>query len=183
MSMGSGNNKLFVDYHQTKQERSDSLKLKMINQSNKMFNSKGRPNDMGMMKSMPHSMRAFNNVFGPHMLRKFPPQTMMVKQNMQQMPPMNYGMPGMMPGMGGIDPQQMEGMDQTQRRDFYGERLFTKISSNPQYSAMNEYFSKIVGIFLDLDDQVIERLINDDTYFSQQVNETVRLLTEKTSSN
>ena len=30
-------NKLFVDYHQTKQERLEYLKLKMINQNQKMF--------------------------------------------------------------------------------------------------------------------------------------------------
>ncbi len=174
--MTVGNNvKLFVDYHQTKQERSDILKLKMINQSNKIFNHKGKPGEMpGMMRSMPHNMRAFNNVFGPHMLRKFPPQTVFMKPNMQQqqqMPPMQYGMPNqVMPVQMG-----MENLDKSTRRDFYGEKLYTKISSNPQFSTMNDYFSKIVGIFLDLDDHVIERLINDDVYFSQQVVETVRV--------
>jgi len=38
------------------------------------------------------------------------------------------------------------------------------------------YFSKIVGIFLDLDDPVIEKLISDDLYFHNQVLETVRVI-------
>ena len=35
--------------------------------------------------------------------------------------------------------------------------------------------TKIVGIFLDLDDPIIERLINDDGYFHNQVMETFRV--------
>jgi len=43
-------------------------------------------------------------------------------------------------------------------------------------------FSNIVGIFLDLDEPVIERLITDDKYFDLQVRETIRLLAEKEST-
>ena len=68
-------------------------------------------------------MRQFPpNMMGPQMLRKFPPQTNFMKPNMGQ-------------------PQQMmnmEGIDKNQRRDYYGDRLFTKISSNPQFANLNE---------------------------------------------
>jgi hypothetical protein len=123
-------------------------------------------------------MRALNSVFGPHMLRKFPPQTMFVKPNMPHPnmyphPQMPMVPPQQFPPQ--FAPVQLDGLDKNARRDYFGEKLYTKISSNPQFSNMAEYFSKIVGIFLDLDDQVIERLINDDVYFGQQVYETVRV--------
>jgi len=173
------NTKLFVDYHQSKQERSEYLKLKMINQNNKLFNQKGgKLGDMPpMMRNLPQNMRALNSVFGPHMLRKFPPQTMFVKPNMPH--PNMYPHPQMPMVPQQFPPQfapvQLDGLDKNARRDYFGEKLYTKISSNPQFSNMAEYFSKIVGIFLDLDDQVIERLINDEVYFGQQVYETVRV--------
>jgi hypothetical protein len=85
------------------------------------------------------------------MLRKFPPQTAFM---------------GPMPIP--IDPHA--------KRDFFGEQLFTKISTNKQFGHISEYYSKIVGIFLDLDDAVIERLIHDELYFTQQVIETVRVI-------
>ena len=101
-----------------------------------------------------------NPNFGPHMLRKFPPQTAFVK------PPMYPQQMGGMP---------MDMLDAGARRDYYGERLFSKISTNVQFGKISDYYSKIVGIFLDLEDNVIERLIHDDQYFVQQVSETVRV--------
>jgi polyadenylate-binding protein len=44
ITLGNNNQRLFVDYHQTKNERNDYLKLKMINQA-------------GKMKDMPPMMR------------------------------------------------------------------------------------------------------------------------------
>ena len=44
------------------------------------------------------------------------------------------------------------------------------------------YFSKIVGIFLDLEDNIIEKLLKDDKYFQEQVEETIHLLSEKGKS-
>ncbi len=38
------------------------------------------------------------------------------------------------------------------------------------------YFTKIVGIFLDLDEQFIVKLIAEDKYFADQVIETVRVI-------
>ncbi len=88
----------------------------------------------GMM--MPQNMMMGRNQY---------PQ-MMPPQMMQQ--PMNMNMP----------------VDKNTRRDYYGDRLFSKISSMPQFGNMTDYFSKIVGIFLELEDAIIERLINDDGF-------------------
>ena len=85
------------------------------------------------------------------MLRKFP----------NQMP--------MRPTMG------VEMLDKNARRDFYGERLFTQISRMPQYAPHADLFSKIVGIFLDLEDNIIQRLIEDPHYFNAQVIETINV--------
>jgi hypothetical protein len=99
---------------------------------------------------------------GSQFLRKFPPQT--------GAPFMNQKIPMHM--------QQrvsLEGLDKNQIRDYYGERLFAKISSNPQFAQISNYFPRIVGIFLDLEPGIIENLINDEEYFARQVNETVRV--------
>lgn len=149
------------------------------------------------MRPFPQGMSGM----GPHMLRKIPqnfggmgqfdmkmPMDMMMQQGMhmggnmmnpmmQNMPPMNMPMNNMMD----VDPEIMN--DPQAKRNYFGERLYTKISSNPNYSHVSDLFSKIVGIFLDLEEPVIERLINDDTYFDVQVRETMRLLAEKGSSN
>lgn len=45
--------KLFVDYHQSKQERNEFLKLRFMNQSNKMSTQKGMKMDMRMQMGMP----------------------------------------------------------------------------------------------------------------------------------
>ncbi len=94
--------------------------------------------------------------FGPHMLRKFP--------NQMGFPPQ------MNPNMAPIDT-----LDKNAKRDYYGEILYTKISTNKQFGQIAEFYSKIVGIFLDLDEQILERLIHDEQYFTQQVVETVRV--------
>jgi len=131
------------------------------------------------------------------MLRKFPNQTQFRNpmDGMGQMPmemfmhpnmqmggmQMNQMMnPNMMMG-GGVDINMVQDMDATAKRDYFGEKLYGKISSNPHYVGMSDMFSKIVGIFLDLEELVIERLINDDTYFDIQVRETMRLLAERGS--
>jgi len=98
----------------------------------------------------------------------------------------NIKKPRMMPPYG-IRPQQAminmphqqvetQKMDPSARADYYGEQLFTKISRTPAFANYANYFSKIVGIFLDLDDAVIEKLLKDDKYFHQQVQETIKLL-------
>ena len=136
----------------------------------------------------------------PHMMRTMPGYGMEMMGNMGGMDKMAMemmrqqqmgGMPMNMMGMGpmGTMGMPMMGMDQDMlmndpnaKRDYYGERLYSKISSNPNYANISDFFSKIVGIFLDLEEQVIERLIKDDTYFDIQVRETVRLLAERNNN-
>jgi RNA recognition motif-containing protein len=156
--------KLYVDYHQTKKERTEFLKLKLLK------NNDGRNNKQ-------------NQMFQPGM-PMFPP---MNQYPMMPMPrPIMMPFNGMRQPMMGMPPQQppmdTRNMDKTSRQDYYGEQLFTKISKNPKFEHHANYFSKIVGIFLDLDDKIIEKLINDDKYFEQQVEETIHLLTEKQKS-
>lgn len=105
----------------------------------------------------------------------FPPN-----MNMMQMPgPMmmnNRQMPGMMPQQ--MMNQQMNmniPVDKNTRRDYFGDRLFSKISSLPQFSKMTEHFSKIVGIFLELEDSIIEKLCSDEAFLVSQVNETYKV--------
>jgi len=165
--LGNGGSKLFVDYHQNKTERNEFLKLRFMNLSNKNQGQKGMKMDMRMpMGGMPMMGGKFNpGMFPPNMgMMQFPgPGGMMMNRNMpnmmhQQMmnPPMNMNMP----------------VDKNTRRDYYGDRLFSKISSMKQFSNMTEYFSKIVGIFLELDDNIIEKLIADEGFLVSQVNET-----------
>ena len=144
-------------------------------------------------------MRDFpNNAYNQNMLRKFPGNNMdpnygmypgmeMYNMNMN----MGMGMPNMgmgMPNMNIMNPNQpismemVKNLDSNSKREFYGERLFNKISNSPQFENCKDLFSKIVGIFLDLEESVIERLINDDGYFDLQVRETLRLLAERNSS-
>lgn len=126
------------------------------------------------------------------MLRKFPqqgmemgmypPMDMMMQPNMHHMG-MQMNMMGMnnMPVQGQmpmqIDPEILN--DPNAKRDYYGEKLYSKISQVQKYTHISDLFSRIVGIFLDLEDHLIEKLLNDDSYFDAQVRETVRLLAEK----
>ena len=104
------------------------------------------------------------NMFHPNMMRSFP-QNMMMNRNQfpQMMNPQMMGQPMNMP------------VDKNTRRDFYGDKLFSKISSLPQFSNMADYFSKIVGIFLELEDGIVEKLINDDAFLVSQVGETYKV--------
>merc|ERR1712032_1701220 len=87
---------------------------------------------------------------------------------------MNRNMPNMMPQQM-MNPQMGMNMpvDKNTRRDYFGDRLFSK---------MTEHFSKIVGIFLELEDSIIEKLINDEAFLTSQVNETYKLLMEKSGN-
>jgi polyadenylate-binding protein len=158
--------KLYVDYHQTKQERNEFLKLKFIKDSERKKN---------MSQMMPPNMIP---------MRGFPLNYM----QMQMRPPRMVHPPQYRPIINQQQPQQqmpqMESkIDPAARADFFGEKLFTKISTNPKFANYANYFSKIVGIFLDLEDNVVNKLLKDDNYFSQQVHETIKLLTEKEKSN
>ena len=153
--------KLYVDYHQTKKERTEFLKLKLLKDNN----NRNKQNPM-FQPGMP----VFPNQFP---MMPMPRPVMMPYNNMRQ--PM---MP-MPPQQPRVDPRTM---DKATRQDYYGEQLFTKISKHPQFANYASYFSKIVGIFLDLEDNIIEKLLKDDKYFQEQVEETIHLLTEKGKS-
>jgi len=166
--------KLFVDYFQSKKEREEYLKLKMLNNSQKAL-QKGQfvespfPQMMNQFGAGP-GIRQFP-VFGQNMLRKFPVNGPMMSP--QQMP----FMMNQMNQMNAIP--DLTSMDQATKREFFGERLFQKISMNPNFSKMNDLHSKIVGIFLDLDEGVVTRLVQDDGFFTSQVFDTVRQLRER----
>ena len=117
-------------------------------------------------------MRPFPPIYNMHMTMR--PQRMMLYNNNMIQPPMMNMRPQQQ-----IDPLKM---DPNARADYFGELLFTKISRSPAFANYANYFSKIVGIFLDLDDNVIDKLIKYDKYFHQQVQETIKLLTEKEKS-
>lgn len=141
-----------------------------------------RPFPQGMTGMNPHMLRKMPNNFGG-MDMNMPPMEMFMQQQMGGMPMNNMMMNPMghmnmnQQMMNQMDPEIMN--DPNAKRDFFGERLYTKISSNHQYAHVSDLFSKIVGIFLDLDEPVIEKLINDDQYFDMQVRETMRLLAER----
>jgi len=165
--------KLFVDYFQSKKEREEYLKLKMINNSQKAM-QKGQfvespfPQMMGQFGSGP-GIRQFP-VFGQNMLRKFPVNGPIMPP--QQLP---FMMNPNVPDIGQMDPNT--------KREFFGERLFQKISMNPSFAKFNDLHSKIVGIFLDLDDAVVTRLVQDEGFFTSQVLDTVKQLKERQGSN
>ena len=163
--------RLYVDYHQTKKERTEFLKLKLLKEND---NRRNKPNQGGMFQpGMPPAM------FPP--MHQFP---MMPMQRPVMMHPYNPNMrpPQQMIGMPPMPRPDTRNMDKNAKQDYFGEMLFTKISKNPQFTKYANYFSKIVGIFLDLDDNIIEKLLNDDKYFQEQVDETIHLLTEKQKS-
>ncbi len=81
------------------------------------------------------------------MLRKFPPQTGFSKPpqfaqgGMPQQMPMNPQIPmQQMPVQQGVNMQQVDlsKLDINMKREYVGENLFQKISTNPQYSSIQE---------------------------------------------
>lgn len=151
-SINQGGPKLYVDYHQTKQERTEILKLKLIRDA-----EKGKKNMQ--------NMRPIQGMYGRPIMPKFPGQ------------PEGFGMMRqmMMPQM----PQQQQMvLDRNQRYDYYGSRLYHKINATPEFQQYKNYFSKIVGIFLDLEDNVINRLLTEEAYLQKQVDEAIQLLSK-----
>ena len=150
---------LFVDYHQSRREREEILKLKMLNQSQKimqkqMISSPSNLQDIpfpGMIRNLGNPQ---GNFFGPQMLRKFPqnagfprsPQVPSMGFGNNFMNP-NYGSIGNMPPNMGIMPNinnNMKSMnnnlnllDKNTKTEFFGERLYNKISSNSNFSKFN----------------------------------------------
>ena len=131
-----------------------------MNQMNEMMNN---PQNMQAMMQMHMQMGQMGQMGQMNPMQMQHMQAMMQMQQMQQMQQFNEPTPE----------------DPSLRRDYFGEKLYTKISSFTQFGQFSDMFSKIVGIFLDLEEQVIERLISDDSYFDMQVRETIRLLADR----
>jgi len=153
--------KLYVDYHQTKKERIEFLKLKLIKKYEKS------KNNIPMFPSMMAHMKHFHSFMNQYQ-RMMPFTDMNREQSVSD---------------GSQKQNSHNNMDLNARNDYFGEKLYIKVSHMSQFSNHSNYFSKIVGIFLDLDDNVLEKLIKDDKYFVEQVQETIKLLTEKEKSN
>ncbi len=153
--------KLYVDYHQNKIDRAEILKLKQIHQLYSKGANKNQEiqNHQMVIKQMQMGGRKlvfinhlvkpqFNTPFGPHMLRKFPPQTGFTKppqfaqggmpqQQMSMNPQMMQQVPVQQQGINMVQ-ADLTKMDPNMKREYVGEHLFHKISSNPQYSSIQE---------------------------------------------
>lgn len=152
--------KLFVDYHQSKREREEILKLKMLNQSQKIMQKQLSPTNLqdlpfpGMIRNLGNMQ---GNLYAPQMLRKFPsnsgfPRTPQMPPNMMfnnHFSPQGFPMGGGMSPSGGMnsipqmnntmnnnlgDMQQINMMDKGTKTEFFGERLYNKISSNTNFT-------------------------------------------------
>ena len=173
--------RLYIDYHQNKEERTQFLKLKLIKESEKRKNALFQnpqnfrnlaivPNAAGI-RSFPRGMAPMNMNINLQRRMPFANMNMRINLNNNQ-PPRKQEQTG-----------YNNRMDSNARTDYYGEKIYEKISKDKKYAAYESYFPKIVGIFLDLSDGVVERLINDDKYFDEQVEETIRLLDKKEKTN
>ena len=178
--------RLYVDYHQNKEERTQFLKLKLIKESEKRKNALFQnPNNFRNFAIVPNAagIRTFPRGMAPmnmniNMQRRMPfTANLNMRNNVNNM---NNNQPPSKPEQAGPG---YSGMDKNARTEYYGEKIYEKISKDQKFAAYESYFPKIVGIFLDLSDGVIERLITDDKYFDEQVEETIRLLDKKEKAN
>ncbi len=156
LSLQENGLKLYIDYHQTKKERASFLKLKLIKISQ---NQRKIP----LIKPQMKHLRPFYTLMN---ILRIPQRQRIIQYN-----PYN------------VSESQSDKMDSNARNEYFGEKLYEKISKMSQFEKYSNYYSKIVGIFLDLDDNVLDKLINDDKYFVEQIQETIKLLTEKEKPN
>lgn len=148
--------KLFVDYHQSKKEREEILKLKMLNQSqkimqNEIISSPTYFQDLpypGMIRDLKNFQ---GNFVGKQMLRKFHlntgfptiPQFRGMGINNNNFMGSNYEiMRNIAPNMDPMQsmkkiPKNSLLVDKNTRSEFFGERLYNKISSNNNFSKFN----------------------------------------------
>ena len=184
--------RLYVDYHQTKEERTQFLKLRLIKESEKRRNMLFQnPQNFRNMAIVPNAagIRSFPRGMAPvnmniNMQRRMPFLGVRVNLNNNQPQPHPLPLAQPQPPLQSQQSQSDEkNMDKNARTDYYGEKIYEKIAKDEKFAAYESYFPKIVGIFLDLSDGVIERLLNDDKYFNEQVEETIRLLDKKEKSN
>ena len=125
------------------------------------------------------SFRAFPHGIAPvniNMQRRMPaiPITMNLNINNQLQPQQqlrevgingNINVPNVVNVPNASNVPDVSKMDKNARTDYYGEKIYDKIMKDQKFAAYESYFPKIVGIFLDLSDGVVERLLNDNQYF------------------
>ncbi len=131
------NYKLYIDYHQSKEERNEYLKLKSL--SSNHYNALQR--------------KKVSQIIPRNFMIK--PQNFHLIERVREFHPITYDIQSYL--------------------NILGERLYAKLSRMPILSNFRNLFSKIVGMFLDLNEKVIHRLINDDNYFIFQVKDAVQV--------
>ena len=158
--------KLFIDYHQSKEERAEYLQLKTLS-----FNhGKNKYQHHNQNNNPARNPFRQNNVFGSNFVQK--PRHLLYQKPgngmMSQMTQMQH-MP-QMPQM----PETKMPFEQSYKM-FLGEKLFSKLAANQNYSKFSQYFSKIVGIFLELEEPILMKLINNNEFFFFHVNEVIKV--------
>lgn len=133
------NYKLYIDYHQSKEERNEYLQLKSL--TNTKYINLHRKN-----------------------------QTQIISSNFMNKPQASRDL---LNGVRGIQPTTY---DKNSYFTLIGERLYSKLIKFPLFSNFSLLFSKIVGMFLDLEEKVIYRLLNDENYFIFQVKEAIQVI-------
>jgi len=147
-----GTTRLFVDYHQQRHERSAFLKMKRLSQ-------------------VPIQTRQkVNTNYG----RTIGEQNMFPQANVNPPQRKNYIQRNPNPDSKFITFDY--------RKEEAGDLLYNNLMKNPGFFAYKNLFSKIVGIFLDLEEDIIKRLVIDVIYFEFQVRETIKLLLERVSN-
>ena len=63
--------------------------------------------------------------------------------------------------------------------EFYGDQLYMKIVSSSKFKFYSRLFPKIIGIFLELEETDLNRLLSDLDFFEINVTETIKLLIDK----
>lgn len=63
--------------------------------------------------------------------------------------------------------------------EFYGDQLYMKIVSSSKFKFYSRLFPKIIGIFLELEETDLNRLLSDLDFFEMHVTETIKLLIDK----
>ena len=140
--------KLFVDYHQPKEERNEYLKLKMLCKEEK---SNQQQQKFSNYEENARLIRQMNMGF----------DNIVLKDNKQVA---NYNFTCFNPQFAKRIPIQSINNNSMEkyRKEIFGEKLFNKLSINQNFFKYREFFSKIVGIFLDLDEEILKKLLNYD---------------------
>jgi RNA recognition motif-containing protein len=164
--ISSGINRLYVNFHQSKNERADFLKMVFLNQSKNFLTNNCSINDQ--------ITQAYNPRYNQPDLSPYQMNILKIGSRTRKLPHENF--PAFYKGFVRVSNPSNDNL-----RDTYGERLYKKINSNLKFESYSRFFNKIIGIFLELDEDCLKRLIDDTVYFEMQVEETIKMLIEKES--